>query len=258
MPKMPVVFFGHGNPMNALQENAYTRAWKKIGAQLPRPRAILSLSAHWYVPALRATAMPWPRTIHDFGGFPDELYAVDYPAPGDPALARRIAGLLGPLETGLDQNWGLDHGTWSVLCRVFPKADIPVVQLSLDARRPPEFHYELGKKLMPLRSEGILIAGSGNVVHNLGAYAWDEPGLPPLAWAGKFEAGVRRLLAEGRDREVIDYPALGPEAALAVPTPEHFLPLLYILGARGKEEPVHFPVEGFDGGSLSMLAVQAG
>ncbi len=255
---MPAVYFGHGNPMNALQDNAYTQAWAALGAALPRPKAILAISAHWYLPATLVTAMERPRTIHDFGGFPAELYRAEYPAPGDPALARRIQTLLEPLSVGSDQLWGLDHGTWAVLCHVYPHADIPIVQLSIDESQPPAFHYELGRLLGPLRDEGILIAGSGNLVHNLHTYAWGRHAVEPFDWAVRFEERVRRSLRDGDDLTLVDYEALGGDALLSVPTPEHYLPLLYVLGARRPGEPVSYPVEGVDGGSISMLSVRVG
>jgi 4,5-DOPA dioxygenase extradiol len=254
---MPTVFFGHGNPMNALQDNAYTRAWAALGAALPRPKAVLAISAHWYVPETLVTAMDAPRTIHDFGGFPAELYRMLYPAPGDPALARRVQEL-DPLSIGSDLRWGLDHGTWAVLCHVFPSADIPIVQLSIDESQPPAFHYELGRRLAPLRDEGILIAGSGNVVHNLHTYAWGRHAVEPFDWAVRFEERVRRALRDGDDLTLVDYEALGSDALLSVPTPEHFLPLLYVLGARKAGERVSYPNEGVDGGSISMLSVRFG
>lgn len=255
---MPAVFFGHGNPMNALQDNAYTQAWSALGADLPRPKAVLAISAHWYLPGTLVTAMETPRTIHDFGGFPAELYRARYPAPGDPALARRVQALLAPLSVGSDLLWGLDHGTWAVLCHVYPQAEIPIVQLSIDESQPPAFHYELGRLLAPLRDEGILIAGSGNLVHNLEAYAWGRHAAKPFDWAVRFEERVRRSLASGDDLTLVDYEALGSDALLSVPTPEHYLPLLYVLGARRSGEPVSFPVEGVDGGSISMLSVRVG
>jgi 4,5-DOPA dioxygenase extradiol len=257
-PPLPAVFFGHGNPLNALERNAYTQAWAALGAALPRPRAILAISAHWYVPATAVTAMPAPRTIHDFGGFPPALYEVRYPAPGAPELARRVKGLLGPTPVALDERWGLDHGTWSVLCHAFPAADVPVVQLAIDETQPPALHYALGQRLRPLRGEGVLIVGSGNVVHNLHAYAWGRHPAEPYDWALRFEAEVRRALVEERPATLVDYEALGRDALLSVPTPEHYLPLLYVLGARHDGEPVAFPVEGIDGGSVSMLSIRFG
>ncbi len=255
---MPALFLGHGNPMNALQSNPWTRGWTALGAQLPRPRAVLSISAHWYVEGTAVTAMEAPRTIHDFGGFPRELFAVRYPAPGDTELAARIQRLLTPLPVRADRSWGLDHGTWSVLCHLFPRADVPVLQLSIDETQPPSFHYELGQRLRPLREEGILLLGSGDIVHNLHAYAWGRHPQDPYPWALRFEGQVRAALVAGTHAPLIDYASLGSDALLAVPTPEHYLPLLYVLGASIAGEPVSFPVEGMDGGSVSMLAVRFG
>jgi 4,5-DOPA dioxygenase extradiol len=256
--RLPALFLGHGSPMNALKENAWTRAWAAIGAALPRPRAVLAVSAHWSVPLTAVTAMSSPRTIHDFGGFPRELYQVRYPAPGDPALAARVQRLLAPLPVTADHSWGLDHGSWSVLRHVFPDATVPVVQLCIDETRPAHFHHELGARLRPLREEGVLVLGSGDIVHNLHAYAWGRHPREPYDWAMRFEARVRKLLEAGDHAPLIDYLALGQEALLSVPTPEHYLPLLYVLGASFPGEPVTFPVEGMDGGSVSMLAVQFG
>jgi 4,5-DOPA dioxygenase extradiol len=255
---MPVIFFGHGNPMNALNRNVYSEGWVRIGANIPRPKAILAVSAHWYIRNTLVTAMSAPPTIHDFGGFPPELYQVRYPAPGDPALARRVQALLGPASVDLDEQWGLDHGTWSVLCHAFPRADVPVVQLSIDRTQPAAFHYEIGKRLAPLREEGILIVGSGNLVHNLHTYAWGQHPVEPFDWAVRFENRVRELLLTADDRPLVSYQTLGPDATLAVPTPDHYLPLLYVIALRGKSERISFPVEGVDGGSVSMLAVEIG
>ena len=255
---MPAVFFGHGNPLNALEDNVYTRAWREVGARLPRPSAVLAVSAHWYLPGCRVTAMPQPRTIHDFGGFPPALYRVRYPAPGDPALADRVRALLAPTPVGLDHEWGLDHGTWSVLCHVFPEADVPVVQLRIDETEPPSFHYALAKRLAPLREEGVLIVGSGNVVHNLHAYSWGRHPVEPFDWAVRFEDVVRRCLLAGDHGPLVAYESLGGDARLSVPTPEHYLPLLYVMALARPGEPVTFPVDGMDGGSVSMLSVQVG
>jgi 4,5-DOPA dioxygenase extradiol len=255
---MPVIFFGHGNPMNAIEDNYYSRTWAAIGREIPKPAAILSISAHWYEPGLAVTAMAAPRTIHDFGGFPAELYKVKYPAPGDPALAERVQGLLAPLPVKLDQQWGLDHGTWSVLTHVFPGADVPVVQLSLDETQPSEFHYNLGKQLAPLRDEGILVIGSGNLVHNLHSYAWGRHPAKPFDWAVRFEEQARAFLQAGEDAPLVAYERLGRDAMLSIPTPDHYLPLLYILALRRAEDRLSFPVEGVDGGSISMLSIQLG
>ena len=255
---LPAIFFGHGNPMNALAENAYTAGWKSVGVETPRPRAILSISAHWFVPGTGVTVSTAPRTIHDFGGFPSELYQVQYPAPGDPDLARRVQTLLQPLPVQLDNSWGLDHGTWSVLRHVYPQADVPVVQISIDEGKPAAFHYDIGRRLAPLRDEGILIAGSGNLVHNLHAYSWGRHTPDPYDWALDFEDRARGLMLAGDTKPLVDYETLGCEALLSIPTPDHYLPLLYVLGAQQSGDPVTFPVEGVDGGSISMLSVQVG
>ncbi|MCC6544804.1 MAG: 4,5-DOPA dioxygenase extradiol, partial [Nitrospirae bacterium] len=225
---------------------------------IPRPRAVLAVSAHWYIPDCAVTANPMPGTIHDFGGFPQELYQVEYPAPGSPALARRVKELLAPVSAGLDESRGLDHGTWSVLTHVFPKADIPVVQLSIDERQAPQFHYEMGKRLAPLREEGVLVIGSGNLVHNLHAYAWGRYETQPFDWAVRFEKQVQDLLLRRDDTQIVNYESLGQDALLSVPTPDHYLPLLYVLGLRRGNDGISFPVNGVDGGSVSMLAVQLG
>jgi len=258
--RMPAVFFGHGNPMNALLRNKYTEAWARIAAELPRPKAVLAISAHWYIQDAAVTVSTAPKTIHDFGGFPPELYRVQYPAPGDPELALRVQHLLAPTPVRHDDDWGLDHGTWSVLTHVFPKADVPVVQLSIDETQPALFHHEVGKRLAPLREEGVLIVGSGNVVHNLHAYAWGRQVVEPYDWAVAFEERLRGLLLAGETEPLIAYESkLGREARLAVPTPDHYLPLLYIIGARATvAEPVTLPLDGVDGGSISMLAVRVG
>jgi len=256
--QMPTIFLGHGNPMNALAKNSYTEGWAAIGKSIPRPRAVLAVSAHWYIPACAVTVHSAPPTIHDFGGFPQELYEVNYPAPGSPELARRVQHLLSPVSVALDQNWGLDHGTWSVLTHVFPNADIPVVQLSIDWSQPPSFHYELGKRLTAMREEGVLVIGSGNLVHNLHSYAWGKEGVQPFDWAVRFEQQVRELLLNKDDARLVAYEELGRDAMLSIPTPDHFLPLLYVLGLRREQDQISFPVQGVDGGSVSMLAIQIG
>jgi 4,5-DOPA dioxygenase extradiol len=255
---MPAVFFGHGNPLNALLSNEYTAGWAAIGASVPRPKAVLSVSAHWYVPETAVTVMQAPRTIHDFGGFPRELYEFKYPAPGAPELARRVQALLAPTPVRLDAEWGLDHGTWSVLCHVYPQADVPVVQLSIDETQPAAFHYELAKRLAPLRDEGVLIIGSGNLVHNLHTYAWGQHVVAPFEWGVRFETRARELMLAGEHRPLIAYETLGRDALLSIPTPDHYLPLLYVLALYRAGEPVSFPVAGVDGGSISMLSVQVG
>jgi len=245
--------------MNTLLRNAFTEQWEQIGIQLPRPRAILCISAHWYIPDAAVTVSTAPRTIHDFGGFPRDLYQVQYPAPGDPDLAARVQSLLAPLPVRLDDQWGLDHGAWSVLRHVYPLADIPVVQLSIDESQPAAFHFEIGRRLAILREEGVLIVGSGNVVHNLHAYAWGRHVQEPYDWTISFESRVRDLLMAEQYKPLINYESqLGSEADLAVPTPDHYLPLLYVAGTRMESESLTFPVEGVDGGSVSMLAVRVG
>jgi 4,5-DOPA dioxygenase extradiol len=248
---MPALFVGHGSPMNALDNSDYSRAWEQLGRALPKSRAILSVSAHWYQAGTAVTLSLSPRTIHDFGGFPEELYRVSYPAKGDRSLAEQVRELLAPIPVAADPDMGLDHGTWTFLLRAYPHADVPVIQLSIDESQPPEFHYELGRRRAPLRNEGVLIMGSGGVVHNLGAYAWGRPGV-------RFEDRVRELLVDGNDKGLVGYGSLGRDAQFSAPTPDHYLPLLYVAGARSKGEAVSFPVTGFDGGSVSMLSVLVG
>jgi 4,5-DOPA dioxygenase extradiol len=255
---MPAIFFGHGNPMNAVTPTPYSQAWAAIGQSMVRPKAILAISAHWYIPTTAVTSNTTPPTIHDFGAFPPELFQVQYPAPGSLDLAHQVKHLLDPVAVKLDDSWGLDHGIWSVLCHVFPEADIPVVQLSIDRTQPPAFHYQLAQRLASLRAEGILIMGSGNVVHNLRAYAWGQPTVRPLDWALRFEQQVQEAVLRGDMDPLIEYESLGPDAALSIPTPEHYLPLLYVMAQRQAGDPVSFPVEGIEGGSISMLSVQVG
>ena len=255
---MPAIFLGHGNPMNALLRNEYTEGWSRIGKSLPRPKAILCISAHWYVSETAVTFARSPRTIHDFGGFPRELYQVQYPAPGDPELARTVQKLLAPTPVRLDTSWGLDHGSWSVLCHLYPEANVPVLQLSMDETQPASFHFDVGRRLAPLREQGVLIVGSGNLVHNLHTYAWGRHLPEPYDWAVRFEKTVRELLLAGDYEPLIEYERLGADALLSVPTPDHYLPLLYVVAGRANSEAVTFPVEGVDGGSISMLAAQFG
>ena len=253
--RMPVVFFGHGSPMNTLARNAYTEAWRKIGEAIPAPKAIVCVSAHWYTEGTAVTAMNRPRTIHDFYGFPQDLFDVQYPAPGKPELAFRVRELLAPVDVALDDSWGLDHGTWSVLKHAYPEADIPVVQLSIDGTQPPEYHYEIARRLAPLRDEGILVAGSGNVVHNLRLM---RPGAQAFDWAVRFNESIRGALAARDHATLIGFEKLGADARLSVPTPEHYLPLLYIAGLQREDEAMTFPVDGYDLGSVSMLSAAAG
>jgi 4,5-DOPA dioxygenase extradiol len=244
--------------MNALYQNPYTDAWRALAQKIPKPKAILCISAHWYMPGTAVTFDQQPRTIHDFGGFPKELYQVQYPAPGDRELALSVQNILAPLNVALDQNWGLDHGTWSVLCHVYPEADVPVVQLSIDETKPAAFHFEIGRKLSSFRDQDILILGSGNIVHNLHTYAWGRHVPEPYDWAVRFEKTARELMMAGNFMPLIDYENFGKDAILSIPTPDHYLPLLYVLGTHQQGERVSFPVEGVDGGSISMLAVQLG
>jgi 4,5-DOPA dioxygenase extradiol len=255
---MPALFFGHGNPMNALAQNDWTAAWKSIGTALPEPRAILCVSAHWYMPGTAVTAMSQPRTIHDFGGFPRALFEVQYPAPGSLALAERVRELLAPTDVALDQEWGLDHGCWSVLVHVYPRAHIPIVQLSIDETKSAQWHFDMARRLAPLRDEGVLILGSGNLVHNLHAYGWGKRALAPYDWAVRFETLATQTMRAADFTPLIEYEALGRDAMLSAPTPDHYLPLLYVLAQHQPSEAVSFPVHGFDGGSISMLSVQIG
>jgi 4,5-DOPA dioxygenase extradiol len=256
--RLPAFFFGHGNPMNAINANRWTEAWSSIGKTMPRPKAIVCVSAHWYLPGTLMTAMQQPRTIYDFGGFPRPLYEVKYPAPGAPELLPTLQALLAPVDLQPDQQWGLDHGTWSVLVHVFPEADIPIVQLSIDETQPAFFHYEVGRRLAPLREQGVLVMGSGNLVHNLHTYAWGKHDPEPFDWAVRFEEMAREQIRTRQHQPLIDYEGLGRDAQLSAPTPDHYLPLLYILGLQQEDDAVSFPVEGVDGGSISMLTVQIG
>jgi len=255
--RMPVLFVSHGSPMIAIDDSRFARGLDALGRSLPRPRAILCISAHWYVAGTFATAAAHPETIHDFGGFPDELYRIQYPADGDPALARRAAGLLAAQGATATEDWGLDHGTWTALVHLFPRADVPVVQLSIDGRLPPEAHLAMGRALAPLRDEGILILGSGSMTHNLrhafGAMRTGDTTTP--AWATTFDAEVTRAL-ERRDEPFLCRALADEVGRLAHPTPDHYLPLLYAAGASLAEDRISFPVTGFDLGSLSMRAVR--
>jgi 4,5-DOPA dioxygenase extradiol len=257
--RMPALFVGHGSPMIAIDDSRFARALDELGRALPRPRAVLSVSAHWYLAGTHTTSAARPETIHDFGGFPEPLYRVQYPAPGDPSLASRVAALLAARGATPSDAWGLDHGTWSVLVHLFPAADVPVVQLSLDARLPPEVHLALGRALRPLRQEGILVMGSGNLTHNLrhafSAMRGGETGTP--AWASAFDADAARAL-EQRDSRWLCGALESADGRRAHPTPDHYLPLLYAVGASDEADPVAFPITGFDLGSLSMRAVRLG
>jgi 4,5-DOPA dioxygenase extradiol len=254
---MPAVFLGHGSPMNTLERNRYTEAWRALGAALPRPRAILAISAHWYINATAVTAMARPRTIHDFFGFPQALFEFDYPAPGLPELAEEIAEVVKPVWVGADRDsWGLDHGTWSVLAHLFPKADVPVVQLAINAMKPFDYHLDLGARLTPLRERGVLILSSGNVVHNLGDVN-ARLGETGKDWALRFDRDAQEVMrsSPGRAVDLRDH----PDYALAAPTPDHFIPLLYLAGlAAAAGRPAEVLLEGYAFGSISMTAYTLG
>jgi 4,5-DOPA dioxygenase extradiol len=256
MSRTPVLFFGHGTPMLTLTHNKYTNAWAEIGRKIAKPKEILCISAHWYVAGPAVIVSTAPPTIHDFGGFPQALFDIEYPAHGSPTLARRVQSLLAPINVQLTEKWGYDHGTWTVLRHVYPKADVPVVQLSIDGTKPASYHYEVGQRLARLREEGVLIIGSGNLVHNLPLYLRDSP--QAYDWATRFDATARDLLLAKEHLSLQRYERLGKDAALSIPTPDHYLPLLYVLGASEKKEPVQFPIEGVEGGSMSMRSVEIG
>lgn len=257
---MPVLFLGHGSPMNAIEENEFVRGFREVGKTLPKPKAILCISAHWETKGTFVTAMEKPPTIHDFGGFPRELFEVQYPAPGSPALAKETQNLVDKTPVGLDDKWGLDHGAWSVLKHLYPKADVPVIQLSLDYFKGPQYHFELAAQLAPLREKGILIVGSGNMVHNLGLVAWDKFGTDNFAydWATEASESFKKNILGGDFRQLINYRSLGRAAQLAVPTPEHFLPLLYALALKKENEPIALFNDKAVAGSLTMTSVKIG
>jgi len=258
-PRMPVLFVGHGSPMNAIEDNVWSRGFRDLARALPRPKAILAVSAHWYVEGTFTTGDERPETVHDFGGFPEDLYHVQYPAPGDPDLASRVVQLVGERRASVSAEWGFDHGTWSVLVHLRPAADVPVVQLSIDARLPPAEHLAIGRALAPLRDEGVLVLGSGNLVHNLrhafGAWHRGETRTPE--WAREFDLGIARALERHEADHLVR--ALASETGrLSHPTPDHYLPLLYAAGASRNDDPVRYPIEGFDMASLSMRSVVFG
>lgn len=251
--KMPLLFIGHGSPMNAIEDNQYRRSWQELGKVLPRPKAILSISAHWLTHGTtKVTTMEKPKTIHDFGGFPDELYQQQYPALGTPRLANETIGLVTNPSILPDLEWGLDHGTWSVLLPMYPNADIPVYQLSIDYSKPPQFHYDLAKQLKALRDKGVLILGSGNIVHNLGALNFSNQ---PYDWALEFDSTMQSFIDSSNHQGVIDFQRLGSVSRIAHPSYDHLLPLLYILGLQGKDEVVNYFNESFDLGSISMRSL---
>ena len=258
---MPVLFVGHGSPMNAVEDNEFSREWRSMGARLPRPKSILCVSAHWETSGTFVTAMRMPRTIHDFFGFPERLYKVEYPAPGNKDLAGRVKEMLSRSVVGKDEEWGLDHGCWSVLSRMYPDASVPVVQLSLDFTRPARFHYELAKELAPLRKEGVMVVGSGNMVHNLSlakpkGYDFNEHS--GYDWAIEANDTFKKLIEEGDHDSLVGYETLGAAVKLAVPTPEHYLPMLYALALRRKEEPLTFFNDAPLAGSITMTSFVVG
>jgi 4,5-DOPA dioxygenase extradiol len=257
MSRMPAVFFGHGSPMIALETNETSRAWEAMAAAMPRPRAILAISAHWETTGTAVTGMQHPKTIHDFGAsFPKALFDLEYPAPGDPALAARVADLLAPMPVYQDRDqWGLDHGTWSVLVKAFPDAATPVVQLSLDVTLTPAERIEIGRKLAPLRDEGVLIMGTGNIVHNLSAMNWGERDCAPFDWSARFLGEIRDAIVKNEPGRAANFAALGEDARRAAPTPEHFWPLLYVLGARLPGDSARLVNDRIEHGSLGMTSV---
>lgn len=260
MEKMPVLFIGHGSPMNAIEENEFVRGFRDIGKTIPAPNAILCVSAHWETRGTFVTAMERPPTIHDFGGFPKALYEVQYPAPGSPELARETKAMIKETDVGLDQKWGLDHGAWSVIRHLYPKADVPVIQMSLDYYQEPQYHYDLMKELSSLRNKGILIIGSGNMVHNLGLVAWDKLDADNYAYDWALEAGdkMKKYIISGDHKQLINYRCHGKAFELAIPTPEHYLPLLYALSLQEENEEVHLFNDKAVAGSLSMTSVRIG
>jgi len=255
--KMPVLFVGHGSPMNAIEDNIFSKGWREAGKSIPKPKAILCISDHWETRGTYVTAMEKPRTIHDFGGFPKELFAVQYPAPGSNHVAKETAKAITKTIVGLDHEWGLDHGAWSILKHFYPNADVPVLQLSLDQNKNAAFHYDLGKELIALRRKGVLIIGSGNMVHNLGRLNWQQPDAK-YDWAENMNTVFKRLISEGSHKNLIDYSALGSEAKLAIPTAEHYLPLLYVLAIQEKNEKLSFFNDHTVMGSISMTSVRIG
>jgi 4,5-DOPA dioxygenase extradiol len=256
--KMPVLFLGHGSPMNAIEDNIFVHGWREIGSTLPKPNAILCVSAHWETTGTFVTAMEKPQTIHDFGGFPKALYDVQYPAPGSPELARETKRIIKKTEVGLDDKWGLDHGCWSVIKHLYPKADIPVIQLSLDYYQTPQYHYDLAKELAQLRTKGILIIGSGNIVHNLGMVAWDKLNTADYGydWALEAKEKMKTLILNGDHKSLIEYKSQGRAFSLSIPTPEHFLPLLYVLALKDESEKVTIFNDKTVAGSLAMTSVK--
>lgn len=258
--KMPVLFIGHGSPMNAIEDNIFSKRWQQMGKEIPTPKAVVVVSAHWLTKGTMVTAMPNPKTIHDFGGFPQALFDVQYPAPGSPELATEIQKLITNPAVELNHDWGLDHGTWSVIKHMYPDADIPVLQLSIDYYKPAAYHYELAKQLLSLRKKGVLIIGSGNMVHNLRMVAWDKLNEPEYGfdWALEMNDVFKNKISNGFHKELIQYEKLHKAATLAIPTPDHYYPLLYILALQTDNDKVEFFNDKAVGGSLTMTSVRIG
>lgn len=257
---MPVLFIGHGSPMNGIEDNEFSNRWKAMAKEIPTPKAVLVISAHWFTKGTSITAMDFPKTIHDFGGFPEALFQVQYPAPGSPSLAKETASMIHSTQVELDHDWGLDHGTWTIIRHMYPEATIPILQLSIDYTKDPAFHYALAKELYQLRKKGVLIIGSGNMVHNLRMVAWDKLDGPAYGydWALHMNQTFKDLISNKDHQPLIHYNSLGKEAMLAIPTPEHYLPLLYTLGLQGKTDDVSFFNDKPVGGSLTMTSVKIG
>ena len=257
-PLMPVLFMGHGSPMNGIEHNEFTNQWAQLAKDIPTPSAVLVISAHWLSKGTRITAMEFPKTIHDFGGFPPELFAVQYPAPGSPALAQETAKIISSISVEQDHDWGLDHGAWSVVKQMYPEANIPVLQLSIDYTKPPQYHYELARELTALRSKGVLIMGSGNMVHNLRMVSWEMINGGGYDWALEINEQFKHFLEKGDHASLINYEKLGRSAQLAIPTPEHYLPLLYTLGLQQQRDSLSLFNDKAIGGSLTMTSVRIG
>lgn len=253
---MPALFVGHGSPMNGIENNEFSNHWSQLAKEMPVPKAVLVVSAHWLTKGTRITAMDFPKTIHDFGGFPEELFKVQYPAPGNPELARETSVIIKSVPIGLDHDWGLDHGTWTVVRHLYPKANIPVLQLSLDYTKSPQYHYDLAKELAHLRKKGVLIIGSGNMVHNLRLVSWKMIKGGGYDWAIQMNDTFKELIVNNQHDKLIGYESLGQEAILSIPTPEHFLPLLYTLGLKRNDEAISFFNDKVIGGSLTMTSVK--
>jgi 4,5-DOPA dioxygenase extradiol len=257
---MPVLFVGHGSPINGIEDNEFSRRWTAMAKEIPTPKAVLVVSAHWFTKGTYITAMDFPPTIHDFGGFPKELFEVEYPAPGDPVLAKETASLVHSTNVALAHDWGLDHGTWTIVRHMYPKANIPVLQLSIDYTKDAKYHYELSKEIFALRKKGVLIIGSGNMVHNLRMVSWDKLYEPEYGydWALQMNQTFKYFIVNNNHDKLIQYQNLGKEAMLAIPTPEHYLPLIYTLGLREKNDAVSFFNDKAVGGSLTMTSVKFG